>query len=105
MKRITVKHIGVMSFAHLLGTWNAILGLFLGIAIAISGSITVVNTADYGVLAEVLLVIGVIIGSVVLVPMFSYVVGWLYGAVIASVANLVVSTSGGLELDVEESKI
>jgi hypothetical protein len=105
MKRITVKHIGIMSFANLIGTWNAILGVFLGVAIAISGSITVVNTADYGVLAEVLLVIGVIIGSIVLVPLFAYVTGWLYGAVIALVANLVVTTSGGVELDIEESKL
>lgn len=105
MKRITVKHIGIMSFANLIGTWNAILGVFLGVAIAISGSITVVNSGDYGVIGNILLVVGVIVGSIILVPLFAYVVGWLYGAVIALVANLVVTTSGGVELDIEESKI
>jgi hypothetical protein len=105
MKRITVKHIGIMSFANLIGTWNAILGLFLGIAIAISGTITMATSGDYGIIAEVFLAIAIIIGSLVLVPLFAYAVGWLYGAVIALVANLVVESAGGIELDVEESKL
>ncbi len=103
MKKIAVKKVGTLSFANLFGTWYAVLGLVTGIFTAVYSAIWVVNSTD-SILVEIFGGIGVVIASLILVPLLGYVIGWLYGAVIALIVNLVVSAAGGLSIEVEEVK-
>lgn len=105
MKRISIQHVSVRSLGNLVGTWHAIIGLFAGILIAISSTVAFINSSEFGILTETLVSVAIVIGSIILVPLFAYLVGWLYGALIAIVLNVVVGTSGGLEIDVEDVKI
>lgn len=104
MKTVSIQHIGINSFGKLIGTWYAIIGLFTGIFVAISASINFVNSTDLSVFTEVLISIAIVIGSVTLVPVFAFLIGWINGAITALVLNLVVGTSGGLEVDIEDVK-
>jgi len=105
MKRISIQRVSISSFGKLVGTWHAIIGLFAGILLAITATITFINTSDTGFFTELFISVGIILGSIILVPLFSYLVGWIYGALIALVLNLVVGTSGGLEIDIEDVKV
>jgi hypothetical protein len=104
MKTISIQHVGVSSFGKLVGTWHAIVGLFTGVFVAISASINFVNTSDLSVFTEVLLSIAIVVGSITLIPVFAFLIGWINGAITALVLNLVVGTSGGLEVDIEDVK-
>ena len=105
MKRISIQHVSVRSLANLVGTWQAIIGLFAGILIAISATVSFINSNDLGFFTETLVSVAIVLGSIIIVPLFAYLIGWLYGALIAIVLNVVVGTSGGLEIDVEDVKI
>ena len=104
MKTISIQHIGVSSFGKLVGTWHAIIGLFTGIFVAISASINFVGSTDLSVFTEVLVSIAIVIGAVTLIPVFAFLIGWINGAITALVLNLVVGTSGGLEVDIVDGK-
>ena len=104
MNKILLQKVGVSSLGKLFGTVNAIIGVIIGTVSAIVTTVSVVANNDYGVLTDVFVAIGITLVGVVVYPLVLFAMGWLYGAVVALVVNLVVGASGGLELEVEDVK-
>ena len=104
MRKILVRKLGVGSVAKFVGTANAILALIWGVLLMFAGIVTTVEQADWTVAEKLLGTVWSVLGGLVLVPALGFVSGWLYGAVVALVANLFLHTSRGIELDVEDTK-
>lgn len=105
MKTLTVHRVGVASFAKLFGVWAAILGLIVGVIGAITSTVGVITNNHFSVLGGIGISIAIIIGWVVIYPLVMFLVGWIQGAIVAIVFNVVVSGSGGLALTIDETDI
>lgn len=103
MKKVAIKKVGIMSLANLVGTWYAVLGFVTSIFAAVYSVVWVLDSTD-SVLVEIFGGVGVVLGSLILIPLLSYMIGWLYGAFIALILNLVVSAAGGLVIETEDVK-
>lgn len=103
MKRIIVRRVGVASVATLIGVINAIVAFVIAF-FAMFGGLASVFQADLNIFGQVFGSIGVVLFSLVVVPVVAFLIGWLYGAVWAVVANFFLRSADGLELDVEETK-
>lgn len=104
MKKLVVRKIGVAPFGRFIGIANAIIGIVAGLFLGISGTAGVVQEDGWSFFAKTLAIIGVWLGALVLYPIVLYVFGWIYGAVVALVANVFLQASHGIEVDVEEVK-
>jgi len=82
-----------------------VVGLVIGVISAVVTSVGVVSSNDYSVLTNLIVSIGIVLGWIVVYPMIMFLVGWLQGAIFAVIFNVVVSGSGGLNLEVEEGKL
>lgn len=105
MKELTIQKVGVSSFGKLIGTWFAFVGLIFGFIGAVSSVVAIVSNNDLSVLQDVLYSILALFVGVILVPMLWFVIGWLQGALVSVIFNVVVSGSGGLTIEVEEKAI
>lgn len=104
MKKLMIRRIGVGSFAKFIGVANAIwvfIAAFFGM---FAGFAAVVETDDLNIFGKIGATIAVAAVALVVVPLIAFLLGWLYGAVVALVANLFLHTARGVELDVEEEK-
>ncbi len=104
MKKLVVRKIGVATFGRFIGIANAIIGLVIGVFLGISGTIGVVQEDGWSFFGKLLAVFGVWLGALVLYPIVLFVLGWLYGAVVALVANVFLQASHGIEIDFEDVK-
>jgi hypothetical protein len=104
MQKVLVQKVGVSSLGKLFGTVNAIIGVVIGTISAIVSTVSVIANNNYGVLTDIFVSIGIVLLGVVVYPLVLFVVGWLYGAIVALVVNLVVGVSGGLEIEMQEVK-
>lgn len=104
MKKLLVQKVGVGSLGKLFGVVNAIIGLIVGTVSAIVSTVSVISNNNYGVITDIFVAIGITLFGVVVYPLVLFAFGWLYGAIVALVINLFVGVSGGLELEVEETK-
>lgn len=104
MKKLVVRKLGVTTFGRFIGIANAIIGLVIGVFLGISGTVGVVQEDGWSFFAKLLAIVGVWLSALVLYPIVLFVVGWLYGAVVALVANVFLQASHGIEVDVEEVK-
>lgn len=99
-RTVSVTKVGVGSFAKVVGIAYALIGVVLGLlatiavaAGAITSSTTFVKTLGVSVLA---------FGwGVIIYPILLFVVGWIEGAIIALVLNVVFKESKGLELELD----
>lgn len=98
---VIVRKIGVSSLGKLVGTVQAIVGLAIGIVASIVGTVNIVSTYSDSFFSNLLLSIGVVLLGVVVYPVVAFMLGWLYGALVAVVLNVVVGISGGIELTVD----
>ncbi len=105
MKELTVHTIGVVSLGKLIGTYAAIIGLLVGIVSSISGLVAVIANNDYSVLQNIFYSIAILAAGFILVPIVWFILGWIQGALIALVFNVVVTGSGGLSMTVEEGPL
>lgn len=105
MKTLTVKRVGVTSLGKLVGVWAAVIGLIVGVIAAITSTVSVMTANDYSILAGIGISIAIIIGWIVVYPLVMFLIGWVQGAIVAIVFNIVVSGSGGLELNVNEEDV
>lgn len=101
-KKIMVTHVGAGSIGRLVGTVNAIFALASGIIGSIVAASTILSVNDYGILGNIGVSVGVVGVGVVLLPLLAFVFGWLYGALIGLIWNMLLGATGGLEMDVEE---
>lgn len=105
MKTLTVRRVGVASFAKLFGIWAAILGLVFGVIGAITSTVGVISNNNYSVLGDIGISIAIIVGWVIVYPLVMFLIGWIQGAIVAIIFNIVVSGSGGLALTIDEEEI
>ncbi len=104
MKDVTITKVGVGSLGRLLGFANAIISLLVGVIAAFVSTISVIANNDFTVFQDVLVALGITVGYVILLPILAFVIGWLYGAVIALVWNVFLGASQGLEIQIKDKK-
>lgn len=105
MQRLVVHKVGVGSLGKLIGTWFAIAGLVIGVISAVVTSVSLFANNSYSILGGVAVAVAVVVGWVVVYPFVMYFLGWLQGAVLAIVFNVVIAGSGGLSVHVEETAL
>lgn len=103
MKKVTIKKIGVGSFAKVIGVAQATIAFVVG---AVATILVVAGTISDD--SSVVRSLGVSVASfgvgVVVYPVIAFFVGWVQGAITALILNLFFAESGGLSLDYEEEK-
>ena len=102
MKKVTVRRLGVASVARFVGVANAVIGFVIGIFVAFGGLVGVLENDSFDTVTKIVSSLGVVLVSLILVPLLAFLYGWLYGAIVSLVANLFLNTSSGIELDIEE---
>lgn len=103
-KKIAITKLGVGSFGKLVGTINGVIGLAAGIIAAVVASVSVVTNNDFTILTDILVTIGILLTGIFVYPLLAFALGWLHGAIIALIFNLIVGISGGLEVSTEDIK-
>lgn len=101
-KKVMVTHVGAGSIGRLVGTVNAIFALASGLIASIVAISNVVATQDYSVLMNIGVSAAIIMGGIVVLPLLAFVFGWLYGALVGVIWNLLLGATGGLEINTEE---
>jgi hypothetical protein len=96
-----LKRIGALSLAKVMGVIYAILGLFVGIIIAIAVSLGALagSMISESSQAWIGLVFG--LGSVIFFPIFYGFLGFLGGLIVAGLYNWIERLIGGIELEFE----
>jgi len=96
VKRI-LRKIGVFSLGKIYGVISAVMGLIFGAIITIMslalGSVMGNNGGAGGFIFGV--------GSIIILPIFYGICGFIAGLIVASVFNVVSGVIGGLEVEVE----
>lgn len=103
-KKIMVTHVRAGSIGRLVGTVNAIFALAAGIVGSIVAASTALSAYDYGILGSIGVSVGIVAVGVVLLPLLAFAFGWLYGALIGVIWNILLGATGGLEIGVEDLK-
>jgi hypothetical protein len=104
MKKMSIQEVGVASLGKLIGTVHAAIGIVVGSIMGVVTAVGVISNNDYSVIADLLVAVGIMLAGVVIYPALLFIGGWLYGALIALIFNLVLGASGGLELKVQDVK-
>lgn len=100
MKTLTINKVRVGSFAKVVGITQAVFGFVYGLVLTLGVTSQAIQS-DTGFVAALGLSVFVLGLSVVLLPLFGFLLGWVQGAVVALVLNFVFAESNGLELEVE----
>ncbi len=103
MKTVSIQKIRVGSFAKVVGITQAVFGFVYGLFISISVAAGAIK-ADTGFVKSLGISVLALGLSVILVPFFAFVIGWIQGAIAAIILNFVFMESNGLDLEVKESK-
>lgn len=101
-KSIKVNHVGASSIGRLVGTVNAILALASGIVGSIVAISNVVSQSDYSTLTNVGISVAILAGGLIVFPLVAFAFGWIYGALIGFIWNILLGASGGVEVTIEE---
>ncbi len=101
-RSIIVQKTGVSSIGRLIGTVNLIVGLVVGFLASIVGIVSYLSYNSNGVVADIFISIGILLVGVIVYPLVLFALGWLYGALVALIFNLVIGVSGGVELTIAD---
>lgn len=100
-----LRRIGVMSAAKLAGLMYALIGLIIGLIVALFSMIGagMIASAQHeaGMPSWVGAAFGV--GAIIVLPILYGILGFIGGAITAAVYNVVAGISGGLELEFDQS--
>ena len=99
---INVTRVGVSSIGRLIGSVNLIVGLVLGFLGSVVAIVYYLDNYSNGVFADIFSSVGILLIGVVIYPLLLFALGWLYGALVALIFNLVIGVSGGVELTVAD---
>ena len=105
MKKIIVQRLGVSSVAKYVGVAHAILGILYAVVALLAAIVAIADNGDMATWHKVLAGVAATVVALVVVPGVTFLVGWLYGAIFTLIANFILQTSRGIELDVEEEKV
>lgn len=103
MKTITINKVKVGSFAKVVGVTQAVFGFVYGLILTLGVTSQAIQE-DTGFVATLGLSVFVLGLSVVLLPFFGFLLGWIQGAVAALVLNFVFAESNGLDIEVTDKK-
>ncbi len=95
---MVLKSIGVFSMAKMLGALYATIGFLIGLLFALL-SVVGAGISDSGSVGLLALVFGV--GAVIILPVFYGVLGFIGGALLSALYNLIAGMAGGIELNLE----
>ncbi len=97
---MTVKRIGVLSLAKLMGILYAGLGLIIG---GIFTLFTLLGSAIGMASGEQEAIFGVLfgVGAIIVMPIFYGVIGLIGGLIMSALYNLAAGLVGGVELEVQ----
>ncbi|HMR72837.1 MAG TPA: hypothetical protein PKD68_02410 [Candidatus Saccharibacteria bacterium] len=102
-RNVKISRVSIGSIGRLIGTVNAIVALATGIVGSIVTIAAVVTNYDYGLWSSIGVSAGILAGGIIVIPLIAFALGWIYGALIALIWNLVLNTSGGLEVTIEDN--
>jgi len=102
MRKVLIRKLGVGSIARFVGVASAIWAFIFAVFAMFGGIAATLEHDGWSFVTKILATLGVVVGSLVLIPAIAFVWGWLYGAIIALIANLFLHTASGIELDVED---
>jgi hypothetical protein len=107
MKRVTLTHIGAVSLGKLLATWTFVLGLILMIIsgifmllatlLGMAASNNPLEAFGGGVIGFIMFVVSGVIGLV-----FTGIGMFIFGALAATVYNIILGVGGGIDMDFKE---
>ncbi len=92
-----VKSIGVLSMGKMLGMTYACIGLLLG------GIVTLLSLAGMAGGGKGLQALVIGVGSVIIVPIFYGIIGFIGGIISAAIYNMVAGMAGGIEIELVEN--
>ena len=104
MKKLTIRRVGVSSFATFIGAAQAIWAFIFAFFAMFAGFAVVFENDDLGLFGKIGATVAVAGVALVVVPVIAFLIGWLYGAVVALIANVFLQAAKGIELDVEEGR-
>lgn len=104
MSKINITRVKISSVGKLLGSLNGLIALLFGVITAIVATVSVIAENNYSVLGNIFVALAVTVVSLVVYPLVGFAFGWLYGALLAVVWNVVLGVSGGLEIETEQVK-
>lgn len=100
MAKVTVTKLNVGSVARIVGVYQAIVGLVIGLITTINVTADVFGNSE-NILRDLGISAGVAAFSVILFPIVGFVIGWIQGVIVAFVLNVVFTEAGGLEYEVK----
>lgn len=104
--KLTLVHIGAISFGKLLALWSFIFGLLSlvlwGIATVI---ITFLSLAAGANLTSIFIGIGISLGTGIVGVVIGSIVMFIFGFIAAVIYNILLELSGGLDVDYLEREV
>ncbi|MBP7460322.1 MAG: hypothetical protein KBA26_03460 [Candidatus Delongbacteria bacterium] len=91
-----IRRLGVLSVAKLYGILTGLIGLLAGVMLAIVGSVMKNLSPSLGMISD----FGM--AAVIVMPIIYGLIGFIVGAVIAWIYNLLAGLIGGIEVDLED---
>jgi hypothetical protein len=101
-KNVTVTHVGASSIGRLVGTVNAIVALAGGIIGSLATISSIVSSQNYSLWQNIGLSALIVAGGIIVLPLLAFVFGWLYGALVGVIWNVLLGASGGLDMTIED---
>ncbi|MGB8508449.1 MAG: hypothetical protein WCD76_08585 [Pyrinomonadaceae bacterium] len=107
MAKMTIKRVGVLSFAKMQSLIMAFLGVFIGVIYGlifmVVGAAMFSQRGGGAGAGASSLVIGVVM--MIAVPIFYGVIGFIFGALSAFVYNVAAGFIGGIEMELENTEV
>lgn len=101
-KQVVISHVRARSIGRLVGVVNAIFALAAGIISSIVTIAAVISSQDYGFWGGLGMSAAILATAIIAIPLVAYAFGWLYGALIGFIWNVLLSTTGGIEVTTQE---
>ena len=98
--KMKITAINPISLGTFVGTFYAIIGVFIGLIIAFGSTFAVwFGQASISFLQGLGLGVAVGLFSVILIPIIYFIIGWVQGVVFGFIFNIATSYMGGLEIE------
>jgi ABC-type microcin C transport system permease subunit YejE len=101
-KNVTVTKLRASSIGKLVGAIQGVWGFIAGIMISVF-SLTDTNHTQQDVLDRLGIGASIAVFAFLLLPVVTFCIGWIQGVITAWIINLLLSGTGGIGLELEES--
>jgi hypothetical protein len=98
MAKVTITKLGVGSVGRVVGVYQAIVGLVIGVLVTINVRANTCQSST-NLLHDLGISAGVAAFSIILFPLVGFVVGWVEGVVVAFILNVIFAEAGGIEYE------